>query len=312
MKKQNEGIEKIGNRIETTKAKNEVKQDEIISQQWDTFRGRFNKVLKWFYKSYLGKPLPSRIPPKINGVQIHLFDLYKLIEGLGGYLSIYFGREFGTIGEILGLSKQGGEEVKKCYIQYLDVFTSYYKTARVPNQEHRSNLGIPTKTVEEGKEYTCPASHQCDFGESNAPNLEAANIKGKEKIKHFGVKLEEEEYHDKRHFHPIQPNKYEESTLNKGIKIKTEDASNISNGVLLRETLKDANLYNYSTVRVKLVLLVKIEENILSSYYCLYTVNAASVQVTTASSKLMLLVQVNSAERLQLLKDKDCLKIKIT
>ncbi|GKF08989.1 hypothetical protein Tco_0043213, partial [Tanacetum coccineum] len=37
-----------------------------------------------------------------------------------------------------------------------------------------------------------------------------------------------------------------------------------------------------STARIKLVLLVKIEENILSSYYCLYTVNAASIKVTTA------------------------------
>ncbi|GJY80673.1 hypothetical protein Tco_0493424 [Tanacetum coccineum] len=48
-----------------------------------------------------------------------------------------------------------------------------------------------------------------------------------------------------------------------------------------------------NTTRVKLVLLVKIEENILSSYYCLLRVNAAST-------------------KLQLLKDKDCLKIKIT
>ncbi|GKF90234.1 hypothetical protein Tco_0264197, partial [Tanacetum coccineum] len=35
--------------------------------------------------------------------------------------------------------------------------------------------------------------------------------------------------------------------------------------------------------RVKLVLLVENEENILSSYYCLYTVNAAGVKVTVAS-----------------------------
>ncbi|GJX19616.1 hypothetical protein Tco_0222293 [Tanacetum coccineum] len=35
--------------------------------------------------------------------------------------------------------------------------------------------------------------------------------------------------------------------------------------------------YAKYTARVKLVLLVKIEENILSSYYCLYTVNAAGV-----------------------------------
>ncbi|GKC55715.1 hypothetical protein Tco_1083313, partial [Tanacetum coccineum] len=33
--------------------------------------------------------------------------------------------------------------------------------------------------------------------------------------------------------------------------------------------------YAKYTARVKLVLLVKVEENILSSYYCLYTVNVA-------------------------------------
>ncbi|GJV73288.1 hypothetical protein Tco_1493283 [Tanacetum coccineum] len=33
----------------------------------------------------------------------------------------------------------------------------------------------------------------------------------------------------------------------------------------------------HNTASIKLVLLVKIEENILSSYYCLYTVNAAGV-----------------------------------
>nr|GEZ09789.1 ARID DNA-binding domain-containing protein [Tanacetum cinerariifolium] len=119
---------------------NLVKQDEIISQEWDTFRGRFDKVLIWFYKNYLGKPIPGQIPPIINGVQIHLFDLYKLVEGLGGYLSVYFGQECGEIGEILGLTKQYGEEIKRCYINYLDIFISYYKTARVPNQYQRSNL----------------------------------------------------------------------------------------------------------------------------------------------------------------------------
>ncbi|GKA77045.1 ARID DNA-binding domain-containing protein [Tanacetum coccineum] len=193
---------------------NLIKQDEIISQQWDTFRERFDKVVRWFYKSYLEKPLPGPIPPKINGVQIHLFDLYKLIEGLGGYLSVYFGNEFGTIGEILGLSKQDGEEIKRCYTNYLDVFTCYYKTARVP-----------TKNVEEGNEDTCLTSHQCGFAEIKAPNMEAVNRKGKKKIEHFGVKLEDlngEEYHDS------QPNKKEGSTLNKGIKIKTEDTSSTS------------------------------------------------------------------------------------
>ncbi|GJT63747.1 ARID DNA-binding domain-containing protein [Tanacetum coccineum] len=157
---------------------NLVKQDEIISQQWDTFRE-----------------------------------------------SVYFGKEFGTIGEILGLSKQDEEEVKNCYIQYLDIFTSYYKTVKVPNQDQRSNLDIPARTLEVGKRYTCPTSHQCDFGESSAPNLEVANTKGKEKIEHFGVILEEED-HDRRQFHPTQPNKG--PTLNNGIKIKEEETSSTS------------------------------------------------------------------------------------
>ncbi|GKA11746.1 ARID DNA-binding domain-containing protein [Tanacetum coccineum] len=204
---------------------NLVKQDEIISQQWDTFRGRFDKVLKWFYKNYLRKPIPGPIPPIINGVQIHLFDLYKLIEGFGGYLSVYFGQEFGTIGEILGLSKQDDEDVKNCYIKYLDIFTSYYKTARVPNQDQ--NLDIPARTLEVGKGYTCPTTHQCDFGESSAPNLEVASKKGKEKLEHFGVKLEEEkEYHGRKDFHPMQPNKG--PIQNNDIKIKEEETSSTS------------------------------------------------------------------------------------
>nr|GEX69154.1 hypothetical protein [Tanacetum cinerariifolium] len=165
MKKQNEGIEKIGNRSETAKAKN-----------------------KGFMAS---KPSVSLKYPECIRLETKC---------------------------MLKRTDQG---------HWDDI--CYYKTARVPNQEQRSKLDIPTKTVEEGKEYTYPASHQCDFGESNAPNLEAANRKEKQKIEHFGVKLEEEEeYHDRRHFHPIQPNKNEESTLNKGIKIKTEDASSTS------------------------------------------------------------------------------------
>nr|GEX54502.1 ARID DNA-binding domain-containing protein [Tanacetum cinerariifolium] len=139
---------------------NLLEQDEIISQEWDVFRNKFDKAVKWFYEKYLERSLPGPITPKINGVTIHLMDLYKIVESLGGYLSVYFAREFGKIGEILGLSIQDGEEVRRCYINFMDVFTCYYKTARVPKQEHNLVLDIPTKIVKEGKEYTCLASHQ--------------------------------------------------------------------------------------------------------------------------------------------------------
>nr|GEY08604.1 ARID DNA-binding domain-containing protein [Tanacetum cinerariifolium] len=128
---------------------NLIKQDEVVSQEWDKFRKKFDRVVKWFYNYYLDRSLPGPIPPKINGVQVHLFNLYKLVESLGGYLSVQFGQEFSTIGEILGLSKENGENIKKCYIKYLDVFTSYYKTAWVPQQEYESILKKPIRKVKE-------------------------------------------------------------------------------------------------------------------------------------------------------------------
>ncbi|GKC55063.1 ARID DNA-binding domain-containing protein [Tanacetum coccineum] len=177
---------------------NLIKQDDIVNQEWDIFRNRFNKVVKWFYNYYLDRSLPGPIPPTINGVQIHLFDLYKLVEGLGGYLSVHFCQEFDTIGEILGLSKGNGEEIKRCYMNYLDVFTSYFKTARAPQQEYNGGfnqtiLKMPTREIEEGKDRDCLMSHQWDFSETGAPTGRTAVQKGKGKVEHFGVKLEDTE-----------------------------------------------------------------------------------------------------------------------
>nr|GEW04669.1 ARID DNA-binding domain-containing protein [Tanacetum cinerariifolium] len=153
---------------------NLFKDDDVISRGWDTFRGRFDKVLKWVFNHYLETQILGPIPPIIQGVPIHLFDPYKLIDCMGGYLSVHFGHEFGAIAEILGLTRSDGEEIRKCYLTYLDVFISYYKTARAP---------IPTKMEEDNKSlesytWTC-ATH--------------AEKKGKETLEHFGIKLEEED-----------------------------------------------------------------------------------------------------------------------
>nr|GEX04720.1 ARID DNA-binding domain-containing protein [Tanacetum cinerariifolium] len=102
-----------------------------------------------FYEKYLKLPTPGPIPPNINGKEIYLFDLYKFVEGLGGYLSVHFERQFGTIGEILGLPKEEEEQVKACYVKYLNVFTSYFKTARVSHQDTCPIRGIPTQDAEE-------------------------------------------------------------------------------------------------------------------------------------------------------------------
>ncbi|GJS68175.1 ARID DNA-binding domain-containing protein [Tanacetum coccineum] len=159
---------------------NLIKNDDIISKGWDIYRERFDKVLKWFYNHYLKRQLPGIIPPIVHGVPIHLFDLYKLIDCMGGYLSVQFGQEFGAIAEILGLTRNDGEEIKKCYMTYLDVFTSYYKTARAPE--------VPTNVEEDSESLV---SYQWNIGKTCAP---IAVQKGKEKLEHFGIKLEEETF----------------------------------------------------------------------------------------------------------------------
>ncbi|GKE48528.1 hypothetical protein Tco_1479786, partial [Tanacetum coccineum] len=91
-----------------------------------------------------------------------------------------FGQEFGAIAEILGLTRNDGEEIKKCYMTYLDVFTSYYKTARAPE--------VPINVEEDSESLV---SYQWNIGKTCAP---IAVQKGKEKLEHFGIKLEEETF----------------------------------------------------------------------------------------------------------------------
>ncbi|GKC19162.1 ARID DNA-binding domain-containing protein [Tanacetum coccineum] len=154
-------------------------KDEIVSREWDAYRDRFDKVLKWFYNHYLQKGLPGIIPPTIDGITIHLFDLYKLIDWMGGYLSVHFGLEFGALAEVLSLTRSDREKIRKCYETYLEVFVSYYKTARAPQNPIR--IGEGSESLEE---------YQWKIDKKGAPE---AVGKGKEKLEHLGIKLEEEE-----------------------------------------------------------------------------------------------------------------------
>ncbi|GJS64912.1 hypothetical protein Tco_0679476 [Tanacetum coccineum] len=48
-------------------------------------------------------------------------------------------QEFGALAEILGLSRSDGEEIQRCYIDYLEVLVSFYKTARSSRDPMRGN-----------------------------------------------------------------------------------------------------------------------------------------------------------------------------
>nr|GEU92787.1 ARID DNA-binding domain-containing protein [Tanacetum cinerariifolium] len=72
------------------------------------------------------------------------------------------------------------------------------KTVRAPQQEYNGGdnqpiLKKPTREIEEGKDRNCLMSHQWDFGETGASIGRFTVLKGKGKLKHFGVKLEDTE-----------------------------------------------------------------------------------------------------------------------
>nr|GEV19812.1 ARID DNA-binding domain-containing protein [Tanacetum cinerariifolium] len=129
--------------------------------------------------------------PKINGIEIHLMDLYKLVECLGGYLSVYFAKEFGYIAEMFGLSYDYGEEIKECYNKYLDVFKCYYSTAKVPQLEQKFVQKKTIIFVDQGKELTCLQSHCGDQDQVTTPIGQDRICQEKNRVEHFGIELED-------------------------------------------------------------------------------------------------------------------------
>nr|GEZ20315.1 hypothetical protein [Tanacetum cinerariifolium] len=89
--------------------------------------------------------------------------------------------------------KEEEEQVKACYIKYLDVFTSYFKTARVSHYDTSPICGIPTQDVEEDDGHL--RSPQNGFEEKIAPNIQTADKKNKGKLGHFGITLEGKSKH---------------------------------------------------------------------------------------------------------------------
>nr|GEZ24855.1 ARID DNA-binding domain-containing protein [Tanacetum cinerariifolium] len=90
-----------------------------------------------------------------------------------------FGQEFGALTEIPGLTRSDGEDIRKCYMTYLEVFVSYYKTARAPE-----NPMTGEEDMESLEEY------QWNLGKKGASS---AVEKKKERLEHFRIKLEKEE-----------------------------------------------------------------------------------------------------------------------
>nr|GEW25686.1 disease resistance protein (TIR-NBS-LRR class) family [Tanacetum cinerariifolium] len=93
------------------------------------------------------------------------------------------------VGEIMGLSKGNGEEIKRCNMNYLEILISHFKTARAPRQGHNDALLEPVWRAEKDRE--CLGSHQWKIGENGAQKRRPAILKGKKIMEHFNVQLED-------------------------------------------------------------------------------------------------------------------------
>ncbi|GJR37180.1 ARID DNA-binding domain-containing protein [Tanacetum coccineum] len=168
----------IGNFQECVAFLDLIKDGRALSNKWEIHRDRFNRIVTWFFNHFLMKPLPGSLPPIINGVTIHLFDLYELMECMGGYKSVQFEGDFEGLAEILGLGRSDGMDIRRCYLDYLEPLVSNYKAARSSN---------PTGG------YGDEGIRRFD-GYHGVGNMDGS-LAAKEKVgvEHFGITLKKEE-----------------------------------------------------------------------------------------------------------------------
>nr|GFC15890.1 ARID DNA-binding domain-containing protein [Tanacetum cinerariifolium] len=178
--KKNDDVE-IGNFHECVAFLDLIRKGDALSNEWEEHRDKFNCVLTWFFNHFLMRPLPESLPPIIKGVSIHLFDLYELIESMGGYISVQFENDFEGLAEVFGLERSDAFDIRRCYLDYLEPLVSTYKAARSSNPTG----GYGDKGI------------RCFDGYHGDGNKDGSTVaKEKEIVKHFGITLKEEGNYD--------------------------------------------------------------------------------------------------------------------
>ena len=100
---------------------NLIKKDSVVYKSWDVFSKRYLDMIIWFYLVYLNQAVLGQIPPVIGAVRVDLLGLLKMIDSLGGYLSVTFGDKWKKVSTLLGLTEEDEEAMKKCYKQFIEM-----------------------------------------------------------------------------------------------------------------------------------------------------------------------------------------------
>ena len=94
-----------------------VKCDRIAYANKQFFERKFDEALVWFFKIKDNEEII--VPPKVSGLEVCLFDLYKLIIGHGGHEIITVKGLWIEIAQSFGFPGYYGEAFNKLFIDYL-------------------------------------------------------------------------------------------------------------------------------------------------------------------------------------------------
>lgn len=90
---------------------------------------KFDDVLKWFHQNHTGEDMENRIPPKVRR-EVCLFDVYKLIVNMGGYVEISKEDNWDEVAMSFGYPEEYGQSFEDMYDVYLLHAHSFYTFAK--------------------------------------------------------------------------------------------------------------------------------------------------------------------------------------
>ncbi|GJT77886.1 ARID DNA-binding domain-containing protein [Tanacetum coccineum] len=162
---------------------NLIKKDSIVYKNWEVLRKRFLDMIKWFYLVFLNQDMLEPLPPVIGDVEIDLLGLYKMINSMGGYLSVTLENKWKEVAVIHGLTEAHEDELKSCYKRTIEMVKCYYDTTMKPWFREEP---VKTKMVEDGRDYAKKENPRgCDGLEVGIRNTCQGNKT------RFGVNLED-------------------------------------------------------------------------------------------------------------------------
>ncbi|GJW96417.1 ARID DNA-binding domain-containing protein [Tanacetum coccineum] len=150
----------------------------------EIFSKKYVEMLKWFYLVYLNYERLEEIPPRVGVMEINLLGLHKMVDNLGGYLSVTLGDKWNTIASLQGLTNEDGEAMKDCYMKFIDMVQVYYETAKKPWYEVKPKEDEVESSSGDAKVKDPQGKDKDEAGKEEA--LE----KDKNKSTQLGVRLE--------------------------------------------------------------------------------------------------------------------------